>query len=87
MTQRLLLGPAILEEAILVPPEAPIPLAIWGHTQPEFCPYSWRTFLGGTPFARMVKKENGGECVCWQGESLWVPVSLCQTSSHTQMSA
>lgn len=69
------------------PPCAPTPRAIWRRTQPEFCPVSWRAFLGGTPLARMVKKENGGECVCWQEESLRVPVSLCQTSSHTQMSA
>lgn len=74
-------------------PLTPSPGGGFGGTRsPRLVPVAGELSRGGTsrcrtPLAPTGKERNGCKCVCWRGESLQVPVSLCQTSSHTQMSA
>lgn len=95
LTLRLLLGPLILREATLVPLVHPQPIPQEGFGSIHRLslvpvpgePSRGGTSRWGTSLAQMGKEGNGGKCVCRRGESLQVPVSLCQTSSHIQMSA
>lgn len=62
------------------PPCAPIPRAIWGHPQPEFCPHNWRAFLGGTDGE---EGERGRMCVLARGKPPGSGQSLPKEQSHS----